>query len=190
MATRRVKTKNRGQAYTGPSYKMPPWMKKKRGGKRGRGGGRRGRGGRGGGRSGNHERKKKVPDAPSYLLEKKKKTDLRGANEIDDKPKVGLVDVSVKLPSQFRKDEIFELSMSKSNISTIIKLVSKLQQISDDHYIDYEEEKMNIIENSSDKIHRLAYQFLCPHRSPHTKFVHQRLCLKHLNTQAAMNQVM
>ena len=97
---------------------------------------------------------------------KKKKTDLRGANEIDDKPKVGLVDVSVKLPSQFRKDEIFELSMSKSNISTIVKLVSKLQQIADEHYIDHEEEKINIIENSSDKIQPAGIPVpLPPHKS-------------------------
>ena len=114
MATRRVKTKNRGQAYTGPSYKMPPWMKKKARGKRGRGRGRRGRGGRGGGRSGNHERKKKCQMHRRICWKKKRRRKKLKANEIDDKPKVGLVDVSVKLPSQFRKDEIFELSMSKS----------------------------------------------------------------------------
>ena len=130
MATRRVKTKNRSQAYTGPSYKMPPWMKKKRGGKRGRGGRRGGkRGGRGGGRSGgrgdNNARKKKVPDAPAYLLEEKKK---KKENALD-KPKVGVVDVTVKLPSQFKKDEIFSLEMSKSNIAIISKLVADLQKL-------------------------------------------------------------
>ena len=99
---------------------------------------------------------------------KKKKTDLQVANEIDEKPKVGLVDVSVKLPSQFRKDEIFELSMSKSNIETIVKLVSKLQQIADEHYIDHEEEKLNIAENSSDKIQPTGPPVPLPHTQIHT----------------------
>ena len=135
MATRRVKTKNRSQAYTGPSYRLPPWMKKKRGGKR-RGGGRGGKrdGKRDGGRD--YEKKKKVPDAPAYLLEEKKGQKGNNSKDIDyadiGNNKVGVVDVTVKLPSQFKKSEIFILEMSKSNIAIISKLVSQLQKLLQD----------------------------------------------------------
>ena len=40
-----------------------------------------------------------------------------------------MVDVTVKLPSQFKKDEIFSLEMSKSNIAIISKLVANLQKL-------------------------------------------------------------
>jgi HrpA-like RNA helicase len=142
----------------GPSYKAPPWVKNQRGKRRGRGrgggsGGGRGGGGRGGGgrdgdgggsrgRGRGGRGGKGRPDAPAYLLQTDGRKQ-RGVSEYDSNA-VGLIDVTVRLPQQYRKDEIFDLSMTETDQGLITNLLRELETTVDDTSI--VESELNAVE--------------------------------------------